>query len=365
MYTDKMAAPLQNKIDRFLEDLKEYYSKTVRNNPQTVRQIESSLRIISFLVAGRFENGQLISELIYTASNLLVFINDNVFKAAAKAIPKLDISEERVMRVLTVLEYVEVFLEMAAQKKWGKKGAWIVIVIVQILKTALRFVLLFKYEAGIQPTPPVSPADRDLLNDANTEEHDPIEDAFDESVAASAKETTFTLKSSGRQVRKLDSTPTARKWSLPGQGQGQMENRLRDKKRQQMFSPPTKLDKKRMWAEFLHIGRPVAHLLSMYFFGQCSLKPWLIASGMDVSSMMLMGDPETLSSKEKAELRRRSFMLLFYFLRSPFYDQYSKTKIIAFLSFLADHVPLSGIILRPLIAYLPTWQKMYFYVWTT
>ena len=37
-----------------------------------------------------------------------------------------------------------------------------------------------------------------------------------------------------------------------------------------------------------------------------------------------MGDPETLNSKEKAELRRRSFMLLFYFLRSPFYDQYSK-----------------------------------------
>ena len=38
------------------------------------------------------------------------------------------------MRVLTVLEYIEVFLEMAAQKKWGKKGAWIVIVVIQIVK---------------------------------------------------------------------------------------------------------------------------------------------------------------------------------------------------------------------------------------
>ena len=46
----KMAAP--NKVDKFLQDLKEYYCKTVRNNPQTVGQLESSLRILSFLVAG-------------------------------------------------------------------------------------------------------------------------------------------------------------------------------------------------------------------------------------------------------------------------------------------------------------------------
>ena len=43
-----------------------------------------------------------------------------------------------------------------------------------------------------------------------------------------------------------------------------------------------------------------------------------------LSSMMLMGDPNTLNVREKAELRRRSLMLMFYFLRSPFYDQYSK-----------------------------------------
>lgn len=59
-----MAAPLQNKIDRFLDDLKEYYSKTVRNNPQTVRQIESSLRIISFLVAGMPRNRVLLAMLV-------------------------------------------------------------------------------------------------------------------------------------------------------------------------------------------------------------------------------------------------------------------------------------------------------------
>ena len=45
---------------------------------------------------------------------------------------------------------------------------------------------------------------------------------------------------------------------------------------------------------------------------------------MFLSSMMLMGDPNMLNVREKGELRRRSLMLMFYFLRSPFYDQYSK-----------------------------------------
>ena len=47
-----MATSLQNRIDKLLVELKDYYCKTVRNNPQTVRQLESSLRIVSFLVAG-------------------------------------------------------------------------------------------------------------------------------------------------------------------------------------------------------------------------------------------------------------------------------------------------------------------------
>ena len=44
---------------------------------------------MAMIFSGRFENGQILSELVYSASNLLVFINDNVFKAAAKAVPKL------------------------------------------------------------------------------------------------------------------------------------------------------------------------------------------------------------------------------------------------------------------------------------
>lgn len=43
-------------------------------------------------ISGRFENGEIISELIYSASNLLVFLNDCVFKAASKYVPKVFVS---------------------------------------------------------------------------------------------------------------------------------------------------------------------------------------------------------------------------------------------------------------------------------
>ncbi|XP_060606038.1 peroxisomal membrane protein PEX16-like [Ruditapes philippinarum] len=191
------------KIKTLIQDLKDQYSKTVRNNPDTVAQIESAVRILSFLVAGRFENGEILSELIYSASNLLVFLNDSVFKAASKYVSKVvNVTKEKIKRWLTVLEYTEVFLEMAAKKKWGTKGAWIVITIIQIMKTALRFYVLVKLDGGIGSTPAIQPVDREILKTAE-DEHDNLEDAWDEEAAYSAQEKTFTLQSSGRQIRTL------------------------------------------------------------------------------------------------------------------------------------------------------------------
>lgn len=62
-------------------------------------------------------------------------------------------------------------------------------------------------------------------------------------------------------------------------------------------------------------------------------------------------------------MRRRSFLLFYYLLRSPFYDRYSEEKILFILKFLADYVPGVGLVARPLMDYLPTWQKIYFYNW--
>lgn len=66
---------------------------------------------------------------------------------------------------------------------------------------------------------------------------------------------------------------------------------------------------------------------------------------------------------EQIEIQRRYMSLFMYLLRSPFYDQYTKERVLRLLSLFANNIPLFGRLLRPFIAYLPEWQRVYFYVW--
>ncbi|XP_071099909.1 peroxisomal membrane protein PEX16-like [Haliotis cracherodii] len=344
-----------------LKNVCEKYKRNVRENPDTVGQVETTFRLLSYVIAGRLRNAQVLSELMYTSSNLLVFLNDAILKQTAKIIPKVSVSQERLGQLLTVLEYVEVFVEVAANKLWGEAGKWIVIATIQICKATLRFYLLATYKHGIQPTPPIAPLDRQLVSkknkDTEQEHSEHGEAGYRNGFSAPM---TFTLKRSGKVMRKISAAPPLgmRNWSVPTQSGSDS----RGGKREDLA--PTPLSRQRVWAETVHIVKPLVHLASLYGFGLSSWKPWLISCGMDISSLTMMGDPSDLNQNEKSELRRRTFMLLYYLLRSPFYDRYSQAKIIFLMKILADNIPGTSLLIRPLLAYLPTWQRVYFYVWS-
>lgn len=105
------------------------------------------------------------------------------------------------------------------------------------------------------------------------------------------------------------------------------------------------------------------HLLGLAVWGQKSWRPWLLSGVLDVTSLTLVGDMKALNRRERSELRRRSVLLLYYMLRSPFYDRYAEARIQFLLRLLADYVPGIGFVARPLMDYLPFWQKVYFYNW--
>ncbi|XP_067655841.1 peroxisomal membrane protein PEX16-like [Haliotis asinina] len=350
-------------MSELLKNVCEKYKRSVRENPDTVGQIETTFRLLSYVIAGRLRNAQVLSELMYTSSNLLVFLNDAILKQTAKIIPKVSVSQERLGQLLTVLEYVEVFVEIAASKLWGEVGKWIVIATIQICKATLRFYLLTTYQHGIQPMPPIAPLDRQLVSKKNKEAQQLTEQEDSEQGEAGYRNgfsgpMTFTLKRSGKVMRKISAAPPLgmRTWAIP------IQTDTRSGRRKDLA--PTPLSRQRMWAETIHIVKPIVHLMSMYGFGLSSWKPWLISCGMDISSLTMMGDPADLNPNERGELRRRTFMLLYYMLRSPFYDRYSQAKIIFLLKILADNIPGTSLLIRPLLAYLPTWQKVYFYVWS-
>ncbi|XP_068755367.1 peroxisomal membrane protein PEX16-like [Montipora capricornis] len=344
------------------------YREFVLHNPETVTKIESILRALSYILPGRFGASEALAELVFSSSQILTLFNDGIFSDGKVTLDETTTQRKNpVLLWLTVLEYLEVFIELGASRIWGEAGKWIIVVVLQIAKAALRFVLLFKHSSGIQRTPLIPLLDRSkLLNGEENVGHQNLTDetGVGEEQAVSSADITNTPQSgptwrgvrSGRLMRSLNATPNdpVRSWRLP-----------KDPSKAKKALEPTNLSSQRMLAESLYISRPLLHISSMFLFGQASWRPWLISCGVDVASLALVGNPGDLNEDEKAELSRRTLLLLFYLLRSPFYDNYSKTRILVCLRFMSDTIPGVSFILNPLLDYLPTWQKIYFYNWSS
>lgn len=329
-----------------LQELFNSYKKWVSENPQFVSDVETTVKWVSYFAAGRISTSSIVSELIYSLSNILVLFNDRIIQKA-NTFPLSDGSGHRLKLILTTLEYCEVFIELSSKKLWGEKGRWYFITLVQIVKCIGRFLLMNRYSEEIIQVPPVPALDRKKIAN-NTLQTTPAQDDF----LKGESSFTFKLKRSGRMVRKIEGAPPLH---------------LRNfRPVRSELNTGTKSASVIMKAETLYIMKPLLHLGAIRLFGYRSWKSYSIALLIDIASIrMYYNNREKLSKQQKMELSRRCVNLLLYLVRSPFFEKRSEKKIMSILSSIGSSIPLAKAICNPLMQYIPQWQNTYFYMWST
>lgn len=217
----------------------------------------------------------------------MVLFNDRIINQVRQI--ELPSSGDRLKLWLTVIEYCEVFCELSAKKLWGNRGKWLVIVAIQIFKYVTvylcfsynicmyrrclaRLFLIYHHKETIIQHPPIPPLQRRIVQAGTSSQYDP---SVSEMAQAQLDAISFTLRRSGKVVRRIDSSPpiAARNW--------------KGLERSTCFDNEQTIEQalagRQLVAETIYILKPVVHLGSLACFGENAWKSYILSLLMDLS----------------------------------------------------------------------------------
>lgn len=175
---------LSSNLSRKAANLPALYADYVSSNPQSVGQVESGLRNLTYLLPGaRLQDSELAAESVHTFVSLISIYHDHLLKKRAKAVPSssASISSDssststkrtpharyttfwsdssstytKVATLLKLIQYTELLWEMTARRRGGERSRWRVVVFLESFKAILRLLLMRLTSSRLLVTPPL------------------------------------------------------------------------------------------------------------------------------------------------------------------------------------------------------------------
>ncbi|KAJ2556573.1 hypothetical protein EV175_001918 [Coemansia sp. RSA 1933] len=356
----------------------ERYAEFVVNNAAQVNSIENGLRMLTYVLPGRFADAELASEAIYTVLSFVGVYHDGLLARAAKAglladrggnAVEVDVTAfnryqghlwgrsetyRAVALVLSALQFSEKLVEMAVAKRGGDKTRWKTVFWMEVTKAVLRLGLL-QLSGRRMVTGSVIP--ERLVDPAQ----------LGSGIRGGAKDgAPWRGERSGLRFKAVrDVLAQSEGAAHPGAFVSS------EARHPETVSPARSLVRRYSslgaLGELLFILRPVLYVLGIRRLGRTDWKPWALSLLVELVSRQMVrtdlhaSDRDALErTVERDELSRRKWLFLYYLLRSPFLDRFTESRMTRMADWCSNK-PLLNLLGALLGDYLPLWKQYYFY----
>ncbi|KAK7468856.1 hypothetical protein VKT23_003357 [Stygiomarasmius scandens] len=353
------------------------YESFLLNNVSTISTVESSLRSLTWFLPGRFKDAELASEALSAVLNMISMYHDTLLARITYSDPKfrpvipfslhtrftkawMDKNSiyKWAARMLEIIRYTELVIEMGMRRKVSSRNRWRGIVLLEFIKALLRLLLLKITRRPLLSTP-IPERDFDPTTIPSSNQTSPT--LAPTSPRSSPRSTPDHLKNNHIP---LDPHPL-----LATPPDESAESVLQD------YLLPKALDTSAVkpsislvrpfsspqdWlSEILYILRPLVYA-TMLYRNRRSNKPLLTILAMELVSRNLRRNPSPSAVLERAEYAHRDRDILWYLFRGSVWDTYTRPKLEA-LADRMSNAPLLGIFGVLLNDWIPLIDEYYYY----
>ncbi|RUS15891.1 peroxisome membrane protein [Endogone sp. FLAS-F59071] len=351
-------------------DLLRKYDDFLIKNASQITAIESTLRSLTYILPGRFEDAEFASQALFALLNLLGLYHDSILHraatafastspAAAAALPPPPAFNRytrhwyqssklyrRIAMLLTLISYTEVLVEMGVQKKWGKRAKWKLVTAVEGVICRLILIHISQDRTLLYPPHPERDIDPSTLQ------------AHSQAVLSGTPDPdtwtgqrTHTVRPHLSATIQIGEKACADGYHTNGFGGINRNGTAKHadvtefllskvltpdhlKRPQDLVHVLKGLGKA---GEYIFLLRPFIYVLAINHYGRRSWYPWLLSFSLELASRTAIRnyfsskhDPfrNNMSQLEREETSRRLWLLLFYVLKDPFYERFTSRRII-------------------------------------